>query len=103
MGVPSECPVCGRRLCDHSPDERGQTFAEMMGDPPDIVSEIGRICLTCGKRESRGPRVGLTALGLPAASSLVLPSDLARLVEIAHAKLVMTCTCDVERRVDLPS
>ena len=26
----SLCPVCGRALCDHSPEERGQTFEEMM-------------------------------------------------------------------------
>jgi hypothetical protein len=24
------CPVCGRYLCDHTPQERGQTDAEMM-------------------------------------------------------------------------
>lgn len=103
MGTPSECPVCRRIYCDHTPDERGQTFAEMMGDPPDIVTEIGRICLDCGKQGRRGPRVALTALGLPAASTLVLPSDLARLVEIAREKLAKVCVCaDIERRVDLP-
>ena len=26
----SLCPVCGRVMCDHTPDERGQTQAEMM-------------------------------------------------------------------------
>ncbi len=26
----SLCPVCGRALCDHSPQERGQTVEEMM-------------------------------------------------------------------------
>lgn len=26
----SLCPVCGRALCDHEPEERGQTEAEMM-------------------------------------------------------------------------
>lgn len=26
----SLCPVCGRALCDHSPEERGQTLEEMM-------------------------------------------------------------------------
>ena len=26
----SLCPCCGRALCDHVPDERGQTDAEMM-------------------------------------------------------------------------
>jgi len=34
MSVPSECPVCGRRMCDHTPTQRGQSFAEMMGDVP---------------------------------------------------------------------
>ena len=33
MPVPSECPICQRRLCDHTCAERGQTYAEMMGDP----------------------------------------------------------------------
>ena len=26
----SLCPVCGRALCDHAPEERGQTVKEMM-------------------------------------------------------------------------
>jgi hypothetical protein len=26
----SLCPVCGRYLCDHTPDERGQTYEEMV-------------------------------------------------------------------------
>lgn len=26
----SLCPVCGRVMCDHAPEERGQTFEEMM-------------------------------------------------------------------------
>lgn len=26
----SLCPVCGRAMCDHTPDQRGQTFQEMM-------------------------------------------------------------------------
>ena len=26
----SLCPICGRESCDHSCDERGQTFDEMM-------------------------------------------------------------------------
>jgi len=26
------CPICGRIYCDHTPDERGQTFEEMMND-----------------------------------------------------------------------
>ena len=26
----SLCPVCGRVMCDHTPEERGQTFEEMM-------------------------------------------------------------------------
>ncbi len=26
------CPVCGRVLCDHSPDERGQSYEGMMAD-----------------------------------------------------------------------
>lgn len=26
----SLCPVCGRALCDHTPEERGQTDEEMM-------------------------------------------------------------------------
>ena len=25
----SLCPICGRFLCDHTPEERGQTFEEM--------------------------------------------------------------------------
>lgn len=31
---PSECPLCRRQMCDHTCYQRGQTFAEMMGDPP---------------------------------------------------------------------
>lgn len=34
MGIPTECPICGRRMCDHTPEERGQTFEQMMGDAP---------------------------------------------------------------------
>ena len=26
----SLCPVCGRTMCDHTPEERGQTFEEMI-------------------------------------------------------------------------
>jgi hypothetical protein len=26
----SLCPVCGRAMCDHTTEERGQTIAEMM-------------------------------------------------------------------------
>lgn len=26
----SLCPVCGKYLCDHTPEERGQTYEEMM-------------------------------------------------------------------------
>jgi hypothetical protein len=26
----SLCPVCGRAMCDHTPQERGQTTEEMM-------------------------------------------------------------------------
>lgn len=25
----SLCPACGRALCDHTPEQRGQTFREM--------------------------------------------------------------------------
>lgn len=32
---PSTCPLCSRIYCDHTHAERGQTYAEMMGDPPD--------------------------------------------------------------------
>ena len=28
--MPSLCPVCGRAMCDHTPEERGQTYEEMM-------------------------------------------------------------------------
>ncbi len=34
MPVPSECPVCTRRMCDHTPAQRRQSFEEMMGDVP---------------------------------------------------------------------
>lgn len=34
MPIPSECPICERRLCDHTAEERGQTFGQMMGDEP---------------------------------------------------------------------
>jgi hypothetical protein len=30
--MPSLCPVCGRVYCDHTPEERGQTYQEMMRD-----------------------------------------------------------------------
>lgn len=26
----SLCPICGRVMCDHTLEERGQTYAEMM-------------------------------------------------------------------------
>lgn len=26
------CPICGRILCDHSPEERGQSPQQMMAD-----------------------------------------------------------------------
>lgn len=26
----SLCPICGRAMCDHTAQERGQTFEEMM-------------------------------------------------------------------------
>lgn len=32
--VPSPCPICSRRYCDHTPDERGQTYGQVMGDEP---------------------------------------------------------------------
>jgi hypothetical protein len=31
---PIPCPICTRRLCDHSPEERHQTHDEMMGGVP---------------------------------------------------------------------
>lgn len=31
---PTECPICHRVMCDHTPAERGQTYAQMMGDEP---------------------------------------------------------------------
>lgn len=31
--MPSLCPNCGRMYCDHEPEERGQTFEEMMREP----------------------------------------------------------------------
>lgn len=37
---PSECPICHRIYCDHTHVERGQTFAQMMGDTfPEGVSK----------------------------------------------------------------
>jgi len=44
--APSECPICGRQMCDHTCAERGQTYAEMMGDPPGTHPHItgGRAC-----------------------------------------------------------
>lgn len=37
----SLCTVCGRVYCDHEPDERGQTFDEMMRP---LVPEEERAC-----------------------------------------------------------
>jgi hypothetical protein len=40
------CPVCGRILCDHSPDERGQSSQEMMTsyyDDEDSVRKISQL------------------------------------------------------------
>jgi hypothetical protein len=34
LRVPSPCPICERQLCDHTPAERGQTLAQVMGDEP---------------------------------------------------------------------
>lgn len=31
----SLCPTCGRVYCDHEPEERGQTFEEMMRELTD--------------------------------------------------------------------
>jgi hypothetical protein len=46
---PSECPLCGRIYCDHTCYERGQTYAEMMGDPPGTHKhrETKCCCDTC--------------------------------------------------------
>lgn len=35
--MPSECPICGRIYCDHPASARGQTYAQMMGDPPGSI------------------------------------------------------------------
>lgn len=32
--IPPPCPLCSRRMCDHTPLERGQTFEQMMGEAP---------------------------------------------------------------------
>ena len=40
--MPSTCPVCGRFYCDHTPEERGQTYEEMMREPTEKELELWR-------------------------------------------------------------
>ena len=62
--APTECPVCKRRMCDHTCEERGQTYAEMMGDPPGTHPHIaggrtcGCKCDECTKPTPRWPEPG---------------------------------------------
>ncbi len=47
---PSPCPLCRRLMCDHTHLERGQTYAQMMGDPPGFHShrdDDGCLCDDC--------------------------------------------------------
>jgi uncharacterized coiled-coil protein SlyX len=51
--MPSVCPVCGRRMCDHTPAERGQTEAQMMEPVPadgvvELGAPVGHLCAPSG-------------------------------------------------------
>jgi len=48
--MPSLCPVCGRAMCDHTPEERGQTYEEMMRPLSPEEEEI------CRNEPSDSPR-----------------------------------------------
>ena len=61
--APTPCPVCGRQMCDHTCFERGQTFAQMMGDPPGSIKHRkgeGCCCDKCTDPSSSKPRGAMT-------------------------------------------
>ena len=61
MSTPSQCPVCDRYMCDHTPAQRGQTHQEMMGDVPVATKHMREVTMKqidvvdsgCDHRRSR--------------------------------------------------
>ncbi len=47
----SLCPECGRGMCDHTPEERGQSYEEMMRQMTPEEKEVWRDEPTYSKRK----------------------------------------------------